>query len=192
MEPNPKEHLDLITSTILSARRQVADDSNSFILWGIIIATAALLHFVLLRLQNATPYIGWMILIPIGIAMQIWFVIKENREKKVHSLEENIVNSMWIAYSISLAIVLAFMGKLELNTYPVVLCLYGMAVFIVGGALKMSMFKLGGAFCWIAAVISFFVSFEMQLIILALAVIIAYLIPGILLKRKLQNNTHVA
>jgi hypothetical protein len=63
--------------------------------------------------------------------------------------------------------------------------LYGMGLFLSGGALQFKPLIYGGIFCWLCAI----AGFEMQniylLLILALAVLGGYIIPGYLLK---MNN----
>ena len=75
-----------------------------------------------------------------------------------------------------------FSNKIGLNTYPVILCLYAITTFISGSAFKIKAFLIGSIFCWIFAVICFFVQFQMQLLLLASGVLFAFIIPGIILR----------
>jgi hypothetical protein len=89
---------------------------------------------------------------------------------------------MWIAFGISLFIIIFFSQKLGLGTYPVILCLYALSTFVSGGAFKIKAFLFGSICCWILAIVGFFVDFEIQLLLLAAGVLVAFIIPGIILR----------
>jgi hypothetical protein len=69
-----------------------------------------------------------------------------------------------------------------------ILVLYGIFLYTCGSAIEFNPLRFGGALNWIAALIAFNVSFEIQLLILAGAVLGGYIIPGYLLKRKYSNQ----
>ena len=79
------------------------------------------------------------------------------------------------------------MNKLQLNTYPMVLMVYGLWLFISGGAIKFKPLIIGGIINWLIGIISFFVPFDLQLLLLAAAVLLGYIIPGYMLKAKFQK-----
>lgn len=191
MENSKEAQLKLIQDMIKTAQGNYADDSNSFLLWGVVISLASITQFILMKAGVPNDGIGWLILIPIAVILQIWFVIKQKKEEKAESHIEALMSRMWVAFGISLFIVLGGSQKLQLNTYPVILCLYAISLFISGGALQLRALYFGAVVCWLSAVISFFVEFQYQLLILAFAVIVGYLIPGILLKSKLKTVSNV-
>ena len=68
-----------------------------------------------------------------------------------------------------------------------VMMVYGFWLFISGGALKFKPLIIGGVINWVLAAFSFFIGFEQQLITLALAVLLGYIIPGHMLKNKFSK-----
>jgi hypothetical protein len=68
-----------------------------------------------------------------------------------------------------------------------VMVTYATWLFISGGALKFKPLMAGGIVNWIFAAAGFFVSFQTQVIFLALAVLLGYIIPGHLLRNKYKN-----
>ena len=92
-----------------------------------------------------------------------------------------------IAFLVSLFMVLFFQGMLKLNCYPMVMMVYGIWLFISGGAIKFKPLIAGGIVNWILCIVAFFVSFEIQLLLLALAVLLGYIIPGHMLKSRYQK-----
>ncbi len=82
------------------------------------------------------------------------------------------------------------MSKLGLSTYPLIMLIYGIWLFVSGGALKFKPMIYGGVINWIFAIASFFLMFKMQLLALAVAVLLGYIIPGHML--KLRHRKHVS
>ncbi len=68
------------------------------------------------------------------------------------------------------------------KTYPLIIGLYGLGTFIMGGIIQFNALKIGAVICWLIAALLFTLSFPNQLLCVAAAIIVAYLIPGYLLK----------
>jgi hypothetical protein len=66
--------------------------------------------------------------------------------------------------------------------------IYGMWLFVSGSALKFRPIIIGGIINWTLAVISFYYGYEDQLMILGMAVLLGYIIPGHMLKMKFRNK----
>lgn len=184
-ELNEKESLELISKMIHSAKETISNDGIYYQIWGWGVFIASLLQFYLQRIDYAYPFIPWAILMPAcGVAMMFagW---KKERKVRVKTFVEDYLKFLWIAFGISLFVVLVFMPKHGPDVvYPVVMILYGIGTFVSGGALKFMPLKAGGIICWILAVISVNVTFDYQLLLLAASVLLAYIIPGFLLQRK--------
>ena len=109
------------------------------------------------------------------------------KKVKVTSYVDSLMKYVLVSFLVSLFIVLFFMSKLGLSTYPMVMVVYGFWLFISGGALEFRPLKIGGAINWVLAAFAFFVGFEQQLIVLAIAVLLGYIIPGHMLKNKFKS-----
>ncbi|MBK7308160.1 MAG: hypothetical protein IPI88_14815 [Chitinophagaceae bacterium] len=69
-----------------------------------------------------------------------------------------------------------------------VLLFYGIPTFLSGFVMRFTPLKLGGIACWLLAIGSTFVAPIYYLILLAVAVLIAWIIPGYLLRKKFKNQ----
>ena len=69
-----------------------------------------------------------------------------------------------------------------------VMMVYGCWLYISGGALRFKPLMIGGVINWLLAAASFFVDFKMQLLLLATAVLLGYIIPGYMLKSRYQKS----
>ncbi|MFM7017842.1 hypothetical protein [Flavobacterium sp.] len=190
MENSNQQNLELIAQTIKTAQRRFYDDSPYYILWGSAVFLASVLQYFLILAQSEYNPIGWAVLIPAALIIQ--FIYTRNQKKKIQikTHVESLLNTMWTAFGITLMIVLFFSNKLGLNTYPVILCLYAISTFISGSAFKIKAFVLGSILCWIFAIVCFFVDFQTQLLLLSAGVLVAFLIPGIVLRanEKAEEN----
>jgi hypothetical protein len=146
-----------------------------------------------MTLDKPNNFIGWLILMPLAGIITWVYAKKQNKEKRVKTYIDELMGFVLIAFLVSLFITLFFQAKLQLNTYPVVMLIYGVWLFVSGGALKFKPMIYGGVINWIFAVGSFFLMFKMQLLALAGAVLLGYIIPGHMLKMRhrkylAQNN----
>jgi len=182
MENTAQQNLDLIAQMMKSAQNRFYNDSPYYILWGAAVAIASLLQYVLLLNDNPKNGIGWAIVIPIAVIAQLVIVKKQKKESQSKTMVEQILVSMWMAFGVSIFIVLLFSAKLELNTYPVLLCFYALTTFVSGTAFKIKSFIWGAIASWIFAIVSFFVTFDVQLLLLAAGALGAFVIPGIVLR----------
>jgi hypothetical protein len=97
-----------------------------------------------------------------------------------------------IAFGISLGIVLVFQSKLGMNTYPMVMTVYAVQLFVWGGALRFRPLIIGGIINWALGIAAFFVTFDIQLFLIAAAALVGFAIPGHLLKSRFQKSKTVA
>jgi hypothetical protein len=72
--------------------------------------------------------------------------------------------------------------------YPIVLLLYGIPTFLTGIIMKFTPLKVGGISCWVLCVIATLVPPIYTLLLLAIAMLAAWIIPGYLLKTRFKNQ----
>jgi len=72
--------------------------------------------------------------------------------------------------------------------YPCFLALYGMPTFLSGIILRFKPLVLGAIVCWMLAIVSLAVFWVYQPLLLAVAVVAAWIIPGFLLKTKYNQE----
>ena len=189
MENNRQDQLALIAEMIQTARNQFSDSSNIYLLWGWVVFVASISQFILIQMhyENMSG-LGWLILIPLALVAQIIIMVKMKGKSKVKTHIDKILGYLWTAFGVALGIVLFSQGNLQVNTLPMVLTLYGIGTFVSGGIISFRPLIVGGICCWLTAIAGFFVPVEYQLLLLALAVVMAYIIPGYLLKLRHRNN----
>ena len=181
------ESMQVIQRMIATAKNELADDSFYFILWGWLVFVASAGHYILWKSGFEYPYIMWSLMILGGIAS---FIYGKRQDEKQHvkTYVDDIMKYVLIAFGVSLLIVLAFQSKLGINTYPMVMIVYAVQLFVWGGALRFRPLIIGGVLNWLLAIAAFFVAFDVQLLLLAAAALIGFAIPGHLLKSRYQKS----
>jgi len=187
------QSLHIITDMIRTAKGNITQASFYFLLWGWVVMAANLGHYILQEIVGFyAPYLVWIICIPAMIVSMI-YGYKTYGGMPAKSHLNNIYTKVWIAFLVSLFIVLVFFsnpaGQYILN--PIILVLAACATFISGIILKFNPLIIGGILFWIFAIISFAIRNneaydQYQFLISAFAIFTGYLIPGYILKRKNQ------
>lgn len=189
-EFTPLESIQLINSMLEKAKNRFAENGFLYLLWGWVISLTAIAHFILLKTNTLThPEVVWTSCWA-TVIVQIIYLVKKKKKKNVKSYTDETIGSIWIAFGMCMGIASFILNKADVGylIYPVFLMLYGVPTFLSGTVMQFRPLKIGGICCWILAIISTFVAFEYVLLLLSLAVILAWLIPGYLLRSKYLNE----
>ena len=178
---NEQESLRIIHEMIAAAKNEVKADAFIFLLWGWLVFIASIAQFVLIRMEIEWNSAPWM-LMPFGGAVTILYSIRKGRKDKTKTNVTESLKYTWIAFTAGLLIIMFFNTMNFLQVLPCIMTLYGMGLFLSGGALRFNPLIYGGIFCWVCAIAGFEVQNIYQLLILAVAVLGGYIIPGYLLK----------
>ncbi len=185
-----RQSLDLIQQMIRQARADFGDNSFDYLLWGWLIFAAALTHFGLLQTPYAKPWLPWSFLMPLGALLSVLHHVKKRQTEAARSPISEWMAYLWIGFGVTLLFVLFSMSRLGYhNTYPLVLALYGLGTFVSGGALRFRPLILGGIGCWLLAAVALVVGFSTQLLLIAAAVLLSFIVPGYLLKARFRRAT---
>lgn len=184
-ELSEKEQIAVIARMIETARNQVRKgDGFLLMLWDYIIFIASFTQFALwqfFRIEEGY-YTWWLIVV--GVVASIWHRVKTSQTRKAITYTDSIVNYLWIGFSVCLISLGVFSYQFYDAVLPVILLFYGIGIFVTGGAYKFKPLILGGIICWVCAWIGFNVDGEWQLLLLSLAVLLGYIIPGHLVNRQ--------
>jgi len=190
-ELSPEQSLQLINQMITEVKQEFRNNGFYLLFWGWLVFFSAIVNFVLLKMGNPFAYYVWPVLMPLGgIISTIYAIAVRRKEKKrAKTFIDRAMGYTWLAFMIALGIVLSSGAKLGFDkVYPFVLLLYGIGTFITGGIIKFPLLVFGGICCWVLAIAAFYVPFDIQLLLLSLALIISYIIPGHVLNYRNRKN----
>jgi len=187
---SPKDSLLLIDSMINQAKNRFSENGFLYLLWGWLVLFCALGQFILEQLQLFKhPEMIWMSTW-LAIIFQIFYLRRENKKEVVKTYSENIINYIWVSFGICMLLLAVILGRSEggANVYSLFLMLYGIPIFLSGVVMQFKPLKIGGICCWALAVTGAFIPSKYGLLLLAAAMVMAWILPGYQLRKKFKNQ----
>ena len=193
---SPQQSLQLIESMINRAKDKFADDGLMYLVWGWLVFLCSLLQFVLMHIyQYPHHYIVWLATIPVFI-FQFVYESKKHKQQTVSTYTDYIIGYVWITFAIVIILLGFLIGALTTGEYythiiHILLAVYGMPVFLTGVIVRFKPLIFGGIACWVLCIASTFVEiYDYQFLFIPIAMLVAWIIPGYMLraKYKLQKS----
>jgi len=172
------------------AKDRFAEDGSMYLLWGWAVFICSLTQFVLLHyFKYPQHYIVWFASWGV-IIWQIIYMRRKHRYKRVRTYTGYILGYVWLTFVIVIFLLAFLVGRLTGGDYyihinPILLVLYGMPIFLSGIILRFRPLIVGGIGCWVLSVVAMLIeNYDYQFLMIPLAMIIAWIIPGYLLRAK--------
>jgi len=186
---DPQESMQVISSMIITAKNKLAEDGFSLIFWGWLVTISALVHYFTILLNIDYGYFVWPVLMPLGGIVSAYIGYKQGKKKKVKTYIDTYLSYLWIGFGVALAITLIFMPSHGIKTtYFFLMVLYGIATLVSGGILNFKPLVIGSVCSFACAAISVFLEDREQLLIIAIALLCSYIIPGHMLRSKFKSQ----
>jgi hypothetical protein len=189
-EFNHEAGLKVIYEMIESAKSKIGKNYFYYLFWGYLIAATCIIEYVLIVLvKYPHHYFIWPVLMPLGTIVTILFYLREKRAVTSKSFIGTTMGFLWSGWVISFVILLLFVNlKNDYNLIiPVTLAMYGLAIFVAGGVVNFRPLLLGAVMAWLASIAAYFVPYNVQLMIMTGVVVVAYIVPGHILKNKSKS-----
>lgn len=191
---NPQQSLELIETMINRAKDKFAERGDMYLIWGWNVFICSIIQFILLHFfQYPYHYMVWMASWPVFF-YQLYQLRKKNKQRKVRTYTDHIIAFVWVTFLVLIFLLAFLIGRLTGGEYyshinPVVLALYGMPIFLSGIILRFRPLIIGGIGCWVLSVLCTFIKeYDYQFLMIPLAMIIAWIIPGYLLRARYKSQ----
>jgi hypothetical protein len=122
----------------------------------------------------------------VGVAFSIWYSKKQGRNERVKTYVGDSIKWLWIGMGIAyfvLSMILSRYGWDKI-VFPFYILLYGLGTFISGNIIQFRPLVIGGLLAFALAVGATFVEYDYQMLFGAVAILVSYIIPAYLLKRR--------
>jgi len=186
---SPEESLQIIQTMINQAKNSVADKSFYFLLWGWLVFIGATLQYILKVIvrTDAHPY-AWNIMFVGFIASAVYG--SRHKEKLVKTYVDEGLRNIWICIGIiQVLIVFIFMRRGDWqHCYTIFILTYSTGCFLTGRLLRFPPLVWGAAGCWALAILTTYVDEDTNILLLAAAVLLSYIIPGYLLRKEYKHQ----
>jgi hypothetical protein len=190
-----QDSIRVITEMIENSKSKIKDNSFFYLLWGWLVLISSVIHFVLIKMGfYEIAWIPWPILMFGGGIVSGIAGYRLGKKAKVRTMFDTTMIYLWYGFLVTLFIILFTGGSGNISwkaTNVLIIALYGLGTFVSGGMLKFKPLIIGGIFSWAVAIVTLFVPEIYSLLMVALSIIVAYLIPGYLLKSMEKKIDHV-
>lgn len=206
---DPQQSIELIEKMINKAKGGYHDSGIGALLWGTVVTICALVSWAEIHFNFDFPFDIWMLTF-IAVAPQIFLSIRERKKRKALRYEDVAMSYIWSVFGFSVFLLIMINTNMVPHLLPVVqeynknhpdgtfyyhdyvsamfLLLYGIPTIITGGITKFKPMLWGGMFCWLCSVTAIYTPIETDMLLTAAAAIMAWFIPGIILRRRYLNN----
>ncbi|HEX8426715.1 hypothetical protein [Hymenobacter sp.] len=157
----------------------------TYLFRGSVVLTAALSNYALEQVGFAAPWLPWMVLMPLMGMVQ---GIRGRRQRQLGQADATAASNAMrlLQKSFVLIILLSVACACVVGwavVHPLLLVLYGVTTYIAGRVLHFRPLQLGGVVCGVLGAAAATVPADTQLLLIAAAMLLSYIIPGYLLRR---------
>lgn len=186
-----KESLALITSMIAKAKNSYIDSGVGPLFWGVLITFCSLFSYAQ-RVYHFDPGFDIWIFSLIALLPQIYYSVRARKNKNYTSHDENMMNYIWGTFALTIFMTNFYVVKFHAtHSLGLQMMIFGIPTFITGGTRHVKSMIAGGLICWACSITSYYVEGPDQFLLMALAATSAWLVPGIILRRRYLKLTHV-
>lgn len=183
-----EESLQLIGEMIGKAKRSYVTKGIAGMVWGILIIFCSMFTWAQQQYNFDIGFDIWLLLL-FALLPQLYFTIKEKREKKFTGHDEETMHFVWISFTVCIFITSFYNSRWggESST-TLIMMLYGIPTFITGGIFKFKPMIIGGIICWVISIFSIYTVFKTDMLLMASCGLCAWLIPGIILWTRYKKQ----
>ena len=194
----PEESFSIINKAISNYKKNYKENSKTFLLWGWILTLACFSNFIILQILQSKDALeqtvgnweltglfimgNWAVFMVIGFIIKFFMLRKINKDKKVFSYLESNIKNLWKVTAASFFVATLICIKLEITPPAIMLLIAGISTTTSGLLIKFRPLTIGGIAFFIFSIAATFATDEYLALIVGLAIICGYLIPGYLLK----------
>ncbi len=187
-EITPEASIALIQAMIDKTKTNISNNSFYYTFWGWLVFIAAIVQYISVKIEYQYGSMIWL-LMPVGAVVTIIYSVRTNKDRKTKTHMEGFFRFLWTGFGLALMVTLVMSGMHGIKvTYFFLMVLYGTFTFISGGILRFPPLMFGGLCSLTCAVFSVFLNDENQLLCIALALLLSYIIPGHLLAIKYKQQ----
>lgn len=187
------ESLQIIQQMIQAAKQDLSDNSFDLLWWGWLVAVAAVASYALQSTGIAPVWLPWAIIMPLaGVGSFIYHFRQGQRQAGISGPVGQFMRFLWtgmgvlFAFSFSIMVVYGYQPG-----YILFIALYGLGTFATGGAIRFQPLQWGGVAAWVIAGAAFWVKGPELMLMLAMALLLSYIVPGHLLKAQYRRGRAV-
>lgn len=184
-----EESLKIITDMINRTKLNIRQGMFHLLFWGWLIFVCSLSEYLLFKFKLfEQSYYIWLFVIP-GVLVSLIYGFLNGRKQNVFTYGDRLYMWTWLGFMFTATILFIFLSDQLWNVSPFILLLAGYPTFISGIIIKFRPLMIGGITIWILSIVSHFAGPSVAPLAVPVAVLTGYLIPGYMLKKKVNHDS---
>lgn len=207
---NTQESLQVISNMIAKAKESYHDTGVVSILWGAVISVCSLVTWSQIQFDYKLPFDIWLLTF-LAVFPTVVLSIKENKQRKVKTYDQTAMDAVWICFGIAIFLTVhanmhvhQMMSQLKdmieatgqarptlgFGEYSssYMLLLYGIPTIVTASIKNFKPMWVGGIVCWVSSLAAAYTNIRIDMLLMAISAIAAWLIPGIILYNKTKKR----
>lgn len=184
-----QESLRIITEMINKTKVNISQGSFHLLFWGWLLIICSLSAWILEKFAGYShAYYVWFLVIPGAFVSMIYGYVN-GRKARVHTYADMLYMWTWLGFLLASIVLFVVQAKNMQAITSYILLLAGFPTFMSGFIIKFRPLIVGGLCFWIIALLVNFAGPSLAPLGTPVAVLIGYLIPGYMLKNKVNHDT---
>ena len=185
-----QQSLEIIQQMIAQAKTNITDSGFGWLLWGTMIFLTCISTYIFIDIGSENIFLGWNIFGLITVILLTYDIIK-HKKKQARTYVDDLLKLIDIGFIICLfTIIISINVAVSPNSgFGFFLMIFAFLMLIKGGVVKSNSLIIGAVVNW-AGAIAIFINkeFRYDMLIMAAAVLIGYIIPGLQLRSKYRKS----
>lgn len=187
-----EQSLQIIHQMISQAKNNYSENGVSWLLWGVMLFLASMSTYFFIDMKASDIFLGWNVFGIISIVLLLYRFIKKPARKQVKTYVDELMSMVDIGFIVCMGIVILAINMDAVSPkagFCFLLMLFAFLMIIKGGAMHSRSLQVGAVVNWLGSLGILLVhEFRYVMLIVAAAVLIGYIIPGVLLVRKYKTT----
>ena len=184
-----EDSLRVITEMINKTRVSVAQASFHLLLWGWLIFACSLSEFVLWKYAGwANSWYVWFVVIA-GVFVSLAYGFVKGKRERIFTYGTKIYIWTWIAFFLASVVFFIVFPVKTGNVGKYMLLIAAIPLLISGVILNFRPMMWGAGAFWVLAILAHFGGETVSGLAMPAAMVIGYLVPGYLLRKRGSHDT---
>lgn len=178
-----QESLAIIDEMIQRAKNSYIDNGIVPLFWGVLITFCSLFLYCEIKFKFDIHFDIFLLAL-IACLPSIYYSLRNRKAKGFVSHTDITMRAVWGTFLIGIFFGSWYNSASQSSHIPYFIFMYSVPTYITGVVCKFKPMTIGGIIVWVLAFISCKVSTPNNLLLMAASATVAWLIPGIILRRS--------
>lgn len=187
-----EKSLEIIHQMIQQAKNNITDSGLSWLLWGTMLFLTCIATYIFIDMDARYIFLGWNVFGGITIVLLSYDIFRP-KQIKARTYVDDLMQMVDIAFIVCMFVIIVSMNvAVGPNAgFAFMLMIFAFLMLVKGGAIKSNSLKVGAIVNW-AGAIAILINEELKydMLIMAGAVLVGYIIPGLILRAEYRKQTN--